>query len=377
MEGVGAGSRYARLDALRAIAAVMVLGHHVVAAGTWDMAPASAAFFDGYRAVLVFFVLSGFLVFRPFAAGHVDPAAHVIKRVMRIMPAYVVALVGVSILSGDRTFIDHPVEHLLLIQNYDPALFRVFLPVSWTLVLEMTFYLALPLFAIAYSHLAVGYRGAVVLGCVALASLAAHILWAGGDDERQAQMLSLSFPAMIWAFVPGMLLALSMVAWPASIDRLCAPRWIGTAGILIVIGWFGRESAVTEMALVTGVALLIPWLLRPRTTPERTLVRQAATFGVVVSYPFYLWHVAILQATGRAGLTGPGAFAITFIVTAAIGVLSYRLIEAPAIGLSRIVVAKVRRAGGAPAPDPAGDPRGAGGDLTLDACPHLVPDVMA
>ena len=63
---------------------------------------------------------------------------------------YVLALVGITLLSGERTFADHPAQFLLLLQNYDPALFQTFVPTAWTLVLEMTFYLALPIVAVAF-----------------------------------------------------------------------------------------------------------------------------------------------------------------------------------------------------------------------------------
>src|SRR6187397_1551797 len=108
-----AADRWLRLDAVRAAAAIMVLAHHVVASGMWDMGPLRAFAFEGYRGVLVFFVLSGFVIARPFARGPVPTGPFLARRALRIMPAYVIDLLGVTLISGDATFLAHPVQHLL------------------------------------------------------------------------------------------------------------------------------------------------------------------------------------------------------------------------------------------------------------------------
>jgi len=278
----------------------MVMAHHFVISGTWDMAPASAFFLNGYRGVLVFFVLSGFLVFRPFVAGPVGTGSYVVRRIARVMPAYVLALVGITLLSGERTFTDHPAQFLLLLQNYDPQLFQTFIPTSWTLVLEMTFYLVLPIVAMAFLP--------VVRG---------------------------RLPGMLWAFVPGMAVALVTVERPDLAARL-ANGYVAIIGAALVsAGWMLGNTPVLFMTadvfLVLGISLLIPWLTRPRTTPESWPIRRLAWFGVVVSYPFYLWHMAVMHSVVGAGLVGPLAFAITFGLVVVIGVASYRLVERPAM----------------------------------------------
>lgn len=331
-----APSRDIHLDALRAAAAVMVFAHHVVASGMWDMAPIAAFAFEGYRGVLVFFVLSGFVIARPFARGPVAMGPYLAKRILRIMPAYLVALVGVTIVSGDRTFLDRPLEHILLLQEYDPALSRAFLPPAWTLVIEVAFYALLPLAIIAWRPLRARSEGMATLALVGVAvlSLVAHVTWGAAPDPRAAQVLSLSFPGMAWAFVPGVLLAHIAIERPTWARRLAVPRWTIAGGVLAAIGWMGRESAATEVALVVGVAILIPSLCRPRTT-DRAWIRVIAAFGLTVSYAFYLWHMAIMEAVAGAGLTGPVGFGVTFLATTLVGLVSFRLIERPAMQLSR------------------------------------------
>jgi peptidoglycan/LPS O-acetylase OafA/YrhL len=323
-----------RLDVVRALTAMMVMAHHFVTSGTWDMAPASAFFLNGYRGVLIFFVLSGFLVFRPFVAGSVATGAYVVRRVARVMPAYVVALVGITVLSGESTFTDHPAQFLLLLQNYDPVLFQTFIPTAWTLVLEMTFYLALPVVAIAFLPVVRGRlpRALALLFTLGVVSLLAHVSPASPDTPGVGVK---SFPAMIWAFIPGMAIAMVTVERPDLAARL-ANRYIALVGAaLVAIGWMVGETPLLYMAadicLVTGIGLLIPWLTRPRTAPESRPIRHLAWFGVVVSYPFYLWHVSVMHSVTGAGIVGPLAFAITFGLVVLIGVVSYRLVERPAM----------------------------------------------
>jgi peptidoglycan/LPS O-acetylase OafA/YrhL len=327
-------SRYMRLDVVRALTAMMVMAYHFVASDTWDMAPASAFFLNGYRGVLIFFVLSGFLVFRPFVAGRVATGGYVIRRVARVMPAYIIALVGITVISGEHTFTDHPAQFLLLLQNYDPALFQAFMPTAWTLVLEMTFYLVLPIVAVAFLPVVRGRlpRGLTLLVAIGVVSLMAHVSPASPETPGAG---ALSFPAMIWAFIPGMAMAMVTVERPDLARRL-ANGYVALLGaLLMAIGWMVGETPllymVADVCLVLGIGLLIPWLTRPRTAPESRPIRHLAWFGVVVSYPFYLWHMSVMSSVTGAGIGGPLAFVITFGLVVLIGVASYRLVERPAM----------------------------------------------
>ncbi len=68
-------------------------------------------------------------------------------------------------------------------------------------------------------------------------------------------------------------------------------------------------------------------MTRPRATDEPSTIRRLAWFGVVVSYPFYLWRMAVPDWVTEAGASGPLAFAIRFAV--GIGIVPFRLIESP------------------------------------------------
>ena len=99
--------RFKLMDALRAIAALGVLvSHAAYFSGAAEDAWYGILVANGATGVTVFFVLSGFLLYRPFLASEIDGAPRVRlidfgrRRVLRIVPAYWVALTILAIYPG-------------------------------------------------------------------------------------------------------------------------------------------------------------------------------------------------------------------------------------------------------------------------------------
>jgi len=122
--------RFPALDAVRGLAALAVVGFHAYKdlAGMpgWDTALGTFAFSLQW-AVPVFFVLSGFLLYRPFAAAIADgtqrPAAipFLLRRAARIFPAYWVALAFFGTLAKPNELwtADGVVRYGFLLQVFD------------------------------------------------------------------------------------------------------------------------------------------------------------------------------------------------------------------------------------------------------------------
>ncbi|HTC85419.1 MAG TPA: acyltransferase, partial [Candidatus Acidoferrum sp.] len=145
------------IDLLRIVAALMVFAAHIQAYVGVSSGALGRELDGGRVGVVIFFALSGYLLYRPFVLGRVSTWRYVVARLARIYPAYVLALIGLSILTADRTFIDQPATYLLLAQDYVPSLFgNPFLGVAWSLQLEMTFYLLLPGIALLVRRLSLG-----------------------------------------------------------------------------------------------------------------------------------------------------------------------------------------------------------------------------
>ncbi len=361
--------RYLRLDAMRALAAVAVMGYHVVAREGGGLAPLDGLFEHGYRGILVFFVLSGFLVARPFVRGGVAVDGYLVRRMARLLPAYLVALVGITLLTGDRQFPDHPLSYLLFLQNYDPSLLaNGSLAATWTLQLEVQFYLLLPLLmgVLVLVDRGRGRLGLVILVLAGVISMLVHVVLGVSPDPTVSSVGSLSLPAMFWAFVPGIVVAWILVHHPAAGVALSGRIGVVVAMAAIAVGWLGSAVsplglAVQDTLLACGVALLLPAMLRDRTgaaTTGRarpaTMLDLGARFGRDASYPFYLWHLAVILVAFQLGLRGWPAFAVVLVGATAIGLASHRAIEAPAMRVGARWAERLARRGAersaAPAP---------------------------
>lgn len=329
-------------ESLRAIAALMVVVHHASSlSGPERSGPfgTPAAVMDG--GVAVFFVLSGFLIYRPFVAHELAGETHPRwvgfwwRRLLRIVPAYWVALtffwvIGAFHLGGDWW------RYYLFAQIYSRETVLGGIVQAWSLCTEITFYLLVPLWAASVARLAgrardgVAARAAVHLaGCAAL-GLAAVIsrlaIEAYFPDQR-----GLSFnwlPTNLDLFATGMALAV-VSAWAAHdgrlrarLDRLAGPVWPWWAAGVALFTWYAYRVGGADLA--TGYsgwfwhrrqllfALVTALVLVPAVfgDPARGLIRRVWAWRPVVwvgsvSYGLYLWHLDWMERS-VGGLGWPG-----------------------------------------------------------------------
>src|ERR1700761_2889748 len=165
LEQVAGPDRVASLTGVRAVAALLVVGTHA--------AYTTGKYIEGYYGLFcsrmeigvpIFFVLSGFLLFRPWvksaATGGPEPSIrrYARHRVRRIMPAYVVTVLIAYVIYHFRTAgpnFGHTwyglFRNLTLTQiytfNYMRGYLHQGLTQMWSLAVEATFYVILPLLA--------------------------------------------------------------------------------------------------------------------------------------------------------------------------------------------------------------------------------------
>src|SRR5437588_2931179 len=139
------------LDGMRTVAIVIVVFAHVTVMtgavySAWGFLPMNAPVAD-----VIFFALSGFLLYRPFASGHAGlraaPAivAFARRRVLRIVPAYWVALTALAVFPGvagvfsGRWWIYYSFGQIYSTRNLGGGI-----PDSGYVCVAITFYLTLP-----------------------------------------------------------------------------------------------------------------------------------------------------------------------------------------------------------------------------------------
>jgi peptidoglycan/LPS O-acetylase OafA/YrhL len=387
------------LDGLRAAAAGAVLLAHVgVLTGyTFTGTPVSWVLSRGDAGVPVFFTLSGLLLYRPSAAAALSgtPARSVVtylrRRALRILPAYWAAvLVALPVLNpGPARHIWPWVQYLLLVQNYAAhPWWAAGLAQTWSLVVEVSFYLVLPVLAAALTWVACrGRRGKgaggggtgrrarrLLAGIAALAvSSFGWVVLAYYPRPRLWFSATLP-PLMIW-FCAGMAIAV-LVAWaeaePGSdgpVSRFCRSV-AASAGMCLLIaasafaiactpftgpefaGVPGLWSAEFKTALyaLIAVAVVAPAACQPLLAGQgraavsaRLLGNPVARFLGRISYGIFIWQFLAAYAFFRlmqlktavsggsyqapeAALIG-AAIAVATVIAATV---SYYLIERPA-----------------------------------------------
>lgn len=155
--------RFPLMDSMRALAALSVFGYHVGYVTGANQHPTLGVFTSVLNVgVPIFFVISGFLLYRPFvAARHGAPRRRVRdyarNRVLRIVPAYWVALTAAAgfpglmgVFTGDWPW------YYGFAQIYSPQRALLGLPVAWTLAVEVSFYLLLPVYALVVARMLQG-----------------------------------------------------------------------------------------------------------------------------------------------------------------------------------------------------------------------------
>ena len=152
------GSRFTSLDGYRALAALGVVVYHVAGKPltSEDSVMGRFLFNLGNFGVAIFFLLSGFLLYRPFVMNWFndkpspDPIIYIRHRLLRIFPAYWAALTLFLVFvfkAQAKQGADFYVTLYSLTQTYRNSYGLAGISVAWTLSIEVSFYLALPFIA--------------------------------------------------------------------------------------------------------------------------------------------------------------------------------------------------------------------------------------
>ncbi|MEU8157033.1 acyltransferase [Micromonospora sp. NPDC048986] len=361
-----ATGRLPALDALRAIGAVAVVGHHV----GFQTAATMNTTWGGWLArldvgVAIFFVLSGFLLFRPWAlnaaTGRKRPRAerYLWRRAVRILPAYWLATVVCLIVlpQNGQASVGDWIRHLTFTQIYQAGQLRAGLSQTWSLATEVVFYLILPLVAV----LAVGRSWRPVRTIVIVSGsvlVTAGWLTLMGLGWLDTALHTMWFPSYAAWFGTGMALAAAHVALrtgtaPAALrvldDLASAPVtcWAAAVGLMAIAttpvagprdlskptaAEFGVKLA---LYLVIAALILIPVAFGGPSRAKEIFGSSSARWLGAVSYGLFLWHPMVIELIYLVGdrQLFTGGLLNTFALTMAFGLVyaavSYYGVERP------------------------------------------------
>jgi peptidoglycan/LPS O-acetylase OafA/YrhL len=310
------------VDGLRGIAVLLVFLYH-----TWNFSlldpslnvfgialPTGLIVRAGYLGVDIFFIISGFCLYLPYARAEYfkrtapDTKTFYRRRMLKIVPSYLIALIVTAILtistfpSQTPAIIIDTIEHLLFIQNLvSPELLGNANFVLWSVAVEVQFYLIFPLLVNALRRgfwtgismlvlVSFAYRALLTPCCVT------H------EDLRE-------LPSYLDLFAFGIAAARLQVMLSATSKKetFQAPF---TAGSIIVflcgIALFNSADSSVQVhdgpanwsAGMRGVfgltiAMLLILSCGANTHVKRFLANRLLVGLSIISYNVYLWHTIV------------------------------------------------------------------------------------
>jgi peptidoglycan/LPS O-acetylase OafA/YrhL len=391
--------RFPCFDGLRAIAALMVVFHHTGFTTAFELRGARIPFTEHTLAlghytarmdsgVQVFFLISGFLLYRPMVAAAFagkrprDVRSYSRHRFLRIYPAYWVAFVIITIffgiampIAGFRSIF----EYFFLIHLYDGGhavvngtqTFRALggISQSWTLVVEVSFYIFLPFYAALLRRLGRGrdHESRFRLELFMLGVLyAISVLWRAyvfyGAPKGSAVSFLGTFwlPAQLDVFALGMALAV-IRAWAEQreahtpflerIGKLDWLWWVVAALLFHAVSYWG--GLTQKFVTISGIRayekeffysfmaffLVLPAVFgaQHKGVTRRFLQLRPMVYLGTISYGIYLWHQAFLEKVHQWGgwkkplPSGPFLEHLipTLVLTIIVASLSWYLVERP------------------------------------------------
>lgn len=341
--------------------------------------------------VTLFFTLSGFLLYRPFAASiaravpHMPISTYLRNRFLRIAPAYWAILLLTALVlgsayvrNGDGSLaIGHLTDPAalaqagLLVYDYRPSQLLIGIGPAWSLAVEVVFYLALPFMVLAAAALARRFerrrdRVLVLLGPPlfllllglsgkAVAGIALPANPTAGYNADWHSVVERSFWAQADLFSFGMAVAVLFVE--IEDGRLALTnrwRWLAcgvAAAVFIPSAWTMHQGEQSYLLQNTGEALGIALIFAALVLPAKSGAGKERVIGWLehpflvafglASYSVFLWHVPVIDWLSERGLMLEGwgglllDVAIVALLVGALSALTYRFVERPALSYKR------------------------------------------
>jgi len=333
-------TRLGFIDALRGIAAIYVVIFHIVKAPVFHLTLPSwlrPFIFNGSSGVALFFILSGFTLcytYHPVMSTPGSLKKFYIRRFFRIAPLYYVILIFMTVLilltlpsylSGTSLFLNATFT-FNLVPGYQAGI----VPASWTIGIEMLFYLLFPVIFTRFCSL----KKSVIL--LIFSSTITAVLYYF-EDLFPAHYIFYLFLTNLPLFIAG------FVCYFLLLEKFSIPAWvvIGIMLLVMLVPYIIRNPSFFVMA--PFYALLILALGK---NPLKIIVNKTTVFYGMLSYSVYLLHPKIVSAFGQVykffsslgydqGITYLFCIIFTLLPLTLLAYLTYRFIEKPGIRFSQ------------------------------------------
>ena len=315
------------LDGLRGVAILLVVACHAGRGLTGA----------GIEGVMVFFVLSGFLITSLLLEEHahspISLRAFYLRRARRLFPALAVVVVLVLVLGlwletgvggGDLVSIVFYVSNWYQVGH--PTINA--LSQTWSLAIEEQFYLVWPVVLIAAMR---GGRRRLQRVAV-MGAAGSFLLMAWGVASGHEVAL-----ARLDVGAPALMTGCALAAWMHSREEGGGSNLLATLGLLALVplaiawpGWGARLALQIVTPMATAVVI---WSSVQRVEVRLLCTRWLRWVGQR-SYAIYLWHFPILWI-GERYFRGALPVAVEVMCAFALAELSWRFVESPVMRSAR------------------------------------------
>ena len=331
----------------------------------------------GFMGVDAFFVLSGFLITSLLIgewrqALTIKLGAFWARRARRLLPALLLMLLFVAFfasvivpkgtygalrLDALATLLYVSNWHFILVNSnyFNETAASSPLLHTWSLAVEEQFYVIWPLVVLAVMHFTRSLRALFALCCAAAIASAVwmHVVYDGGLNTNRAYLGTDTRSQCLFI---GCALAVGLVLLSQrrheegrlAKGELWRPEGPTGRALCGLLGVIGAAGAIALWVLTTSASsfpysggffliglsvacIILSAVAAPRSLVPRLLSLTPVRYVGRISYGLYIWHwpIFIWLDHARTGLYGYELFAVRVLVTFAVSVVSFHLIERP------------------------------------------------